>query len=115
MEEKTIRAIPPMPFAVMMGAISAVIGLIVGIISAIIGAAITSMVSSMASSTTSVDLGAFGIIFGLGAIIIMPIACFIGGLIEGLIIAVIYNFLAPRIGGIKLRFEEQSRGAPPPP
>jgi len=111
MEEKTIRAIPPMPFAVMMGAISAVIGLIVGIIYAIVGAAITSMLSS----GTGVDLGGFGILFGLGAIIIMPIACFIGGLIEGLIIAVIYNFLAPRIGGIKLRFEEQSRGAPPPP
>jgi hypothetical protein len=110
MEERTIRAIPPMPFAVMMGAILAVIGLIVGIIYAIIGAAITSMLSS----GTGVDLGEFGILFGLGAIIIMPIACFIGGLIEGLIIAVIYNFLAPRIGGIKLRFEVESRAPPPP-
>jgi hypothetical protein len=112
MEEKTIRAIPPMPFAVMIGAISAVIGLIVGILYAIVGAAIMSMLSS---AGTGVDLGAIGILFGVGAIIVMPIVGFIGGLIEGLIIAVIYNFLAPRIGGIKLRFEEQSRGAPPPP
>jgi len=112
MEEKTIRAIPPMPFAVMIGAISAVIGLIVGILYAIVGAAIMSMLSSAA---TGVDLGAIGILFGVGAIIVMPIVGFIGGLIEGLIIAVIYNLLAPRIGGIKLRFEEQSRGAPPPP
>lgn len=111
MEERTIRAIPPMPFAVMMGAISAVIGLIVGIIYAIAASAIMSMISS---STTGVDLGAFGILFGLGAIIIMPIICFIGGLIEGLIIAVIYNFLAPKIGGIKLQFEEGSRTPPPP-
>jgi len=38
----------------------------------------------------------------------MPIAGFIGGLIQGLIIAVLYNLLAPRIGGIRLRFMEDS-------
>jgi hypothetical protein len=38
----------------------------------------------------------------------MPIAGFIGGLIQGLIIAVLYNLLAPRIGGIRLRFKEDS-------
>jgi hypothetical protein len=30
---------------------------------------------------------------------------FIGGFIQGLIIAALYNFLAPRIGGIKVRIE----------
>lgn len=30
---------------------------------------------------------------------------FIGGFLQGLIIAALYNFLAPRIGGIKVRIE----------
>ena len=44
---------------------------------------------------------------GLGAIwvLIVPIAVFIVGFIQGSIYAVVYNFLAPRIGGIRLRFE----------
>ncbi len=110
MEEKTVEAIPAVPFAVMMGAIDAVIGLIVGIIFAITSSAMMSMMSS----TYDIDLTGWGILFGVAAIIIMPIACFIGGLIQGLIIAVIYNFLAPRIGGIKLRFKEEGRPPPPP-
>jgi hypothetical protein len=109
MEEKTIQNIPVMPFAVMIACIGAVIGLIVGIFYAIIGTAIISGVSG----TAGIDLTGLGIIFSVAAIIIMPIICFIGGLIEGLIIGVIYNFLAPRIGGIKLRFKEEYR--PPPP
>jgi hypothetical protein len=109
MEEKTIQAIPAVPFAMMMGAIQAVIGLIIGIIFAIASTAIMSMIPTI----EGVDFTGFGVLFGLGAIIIMPIAGFIGGLIQGLIIAVIYNFLAPRIGGIKLRFKEEYR--PPPP
>ena len=50
----------------------------------------------------------FSVLFGVGAIIIMPIIGFIGGLIQGVIGAVLYNFIAPRIGGIKLRFKEQA-------
>jgi uncharacterized membrane protein len=109
MEEKTIQAIPAMPFALMIACIAAVIGLIVGIIYAVAFSAIMSLIPT----TTGIDLTGLGVLFGVGAIIIMPIICFIGGLIEGLIIAVIYNFLAPRIGGIKLRFKEG--GQPPPP
>jgi len=109
MEEKTIQNIPAVPFAVMMGAIAAVIGLIIGIIYAVAFSAIMSLIPT----TTGIDLTGLGVLFGVGAIIIMPIIGFIGGLIDGLIIAVIYNFLAPRIGGIKLRFKEEYR--PPPP
>lgn len=110
MEEKTVEAIPAMPFAIMMGAIQAIIGLIVGIIFAIASSAILSLIPS----TSGIDLTGLGVLFGLAAIIIMPIAGFIGGLIQGLIIAVIYNLLAPRIGGIKLRFKEEGRPPPPP-
>jgi len=104
MGEKTIQSIPVMPFALMIAVISAVIGLIIGIIYAGVFGVILSTVSH---NTGVAGLGLLGILFGVGAVIIMPILGFIGGLIQGIIIAVLYNFLAPRIGGIKLRFKEE--------
>jgi len=43
----------------------------------------------------------------LGAlwVVVIPVVVFVVGFIQGLIVAVVHNFLAPRIGGIKLRFE----------
>lgn len=99
MEERTIRAIPPVPLALMMGAISGVVTFIAAIIFAVLW---------LPYFTFSAELPlGMGWIFGLGAmmIIIMPIAGFIIGFIQGLIAAVVYNFLAPRIGGIKVRVE----------
>jgi hypothetical protein len=108
MEEKTIQSVPVVPFAMMMAVISAIIGLIMGIIFAgLFGAVLSSIPSTVLPGTgTTVNFGMLSALFGLGAVISMPIAGFIGGLIQGLIIALLYNFLAPRIGGIKLRFKE---------
>ena len=99
MEEKTIKRIPAVPFALMLGAISAIIGLIVGIIWAIGFGALMAGIPGM---------GAFGAFIGMFAVampIIGIIGGFISGFIEGLIFAAIYNFLAPKIDGIKLVFE----------
>jgi hypothetical protein len=100
MEEKTIRAIPPVPLALMMGAISGVVTFIAAIIVAVF------WLPYFTFSSADLPIG-MNWIFGIGAliIIIMPIAGFIIGFIQGLITAVVYNFLAPRIGGIKVRFE----------
>ncbi len=105
MEEKTIEAIPAIPLALMLGAINAVIGFVFGIIFAIFSAAITSLLPSGSGLV---------VVFGLWSIIAMPIIGFIAGFIQGLIFAVVYNFLAPRIGGIKLRFKSESPPPPPP-
>ena len=110
MGERTIQSIPVMPFAMMLAVISAVIGLIVGIIYAVMFGAIFSAIPS--TSTSGLNLGWLGVIFGVGAVIVSPIIGFIGGLIQGLIVAVLYNFLAPRIGGIRLRFKEESQVSP---
>jgi hypothetical protein len=111
MEEKTITRIPPMPFALMWGAISAIIGLIAGIIAAIFWASLFSWITTI-PNYTGPPLSAFGIIFGIGAVIIFPIAWFITGLVQGLIFAALYNFLAPRIGGIRLHFKTETRPLP---
>ena len=112
MEGKTVIRISAIPFALMYGAVSAVIGLIIGIFFAIFWTPIFSSMNSM-PGYTGLPWGYFGILFGVGAIVIFPIMMFASGLIQGLIIAVLYNFLAPRIGGIKLYFQEETRSPTP--
>jgi hypothetical protein len=106
MEEKTIQNVPVMPFALMYACISAIIGVFIGIVYAVIFGAIF---ASVPTSTTGLNLSILGIIFGAGAVIVVPILSFVGGLIFGLIAAALYNLLAPRIGGIKVRFKEENR------
>jgi hypothetical protein len=113
MEEKTIQSVQVMPFALMSACISAVIGLITGIIyAATFGTIFTYITSTMPTTSTTpspINFGLLSAILGVGAVVIMPIVFFVIGLIQGLIIAAVYNFLAPRIGGIKVRFKEEYR------
>jgi hypothetical protein len=104
MEEKTITRIPAMPLALMLGTIGAVFGLIGGLIAAASWTALMSTITSM-PGYQGPSAGFFQIFFGIGAIILFPIMGFISGLVQGLIVAVVYNFLAPKIGGIKLQFD----------
>jgi hypothetical protein len=108
MDEKTIMRIPALPLGLMFGAIQAVISLISGIIVALTWTSIFSFVSQM-PNYTGPPLTFFGILFGIGAIVIFPIFGFVAGLVEGLLVAVVYNSLAPRMGGIRLQFKEESR------
>lgn len=108
-EEKTIRSVSVIPFALMWGVISAVIGLVVGIIYAVLFGA---MMSSIPTTTEFFDISWLRTLFSVGAIIIMPILGFAGGFIQCAIYAALYNFLAPRIGGIKLHFKDEQQVAP---
>jgi len=112
MEEKTIQSIPVMPFALMYACISAIIGVIIGIFYAVVFGAIFASIPS--STTGGFSLGWLSLFFGVGAIIVVPIVSFIGGLIMSAIVALLYNFLAPRIGGVKVRFKEEPRPTPQP-
>ena len=107
MTEKTIQSIPVMPLALMLACIGAVIGLIIGVFYALFFGTIFSLIPSTAQ--TGVDLAFLRVIFGVGALIIMPVLGFIGGLIQGLLYAFLYNVLAPRIGGVRLRFKEDNQ------
>jgi hypothetical protein len=105
MEERTLQSIPVMPFALMYACISAAIGFVIGIFYALIFGAM--FASIPASTTTGLDFGWLGLFVGVGSVIIMPIISFIGGLIFAAITALVYNFLAPRIGGVKVRFKKE--------
>jgi hypothetical protein len=108
-EEKTIQSIPVMPFALMYACISAAIGFIIGIFYALIFGA---LFASIPSTATGVNLSWLGLFVGVGSVIVMPIISFIGGLIFAAIAALVYNFLAPRIGGVKVRFKEEPSPKP---
>ena len=105
MEEKTIQSIPVKPLALMLGVMGAVVGVFIGIFYALTFGA---LVSTYLPSSTVEDVSGYGLIFGVMMIVIMPIFGFIAGLIEGVITGLLYNFLAPKIGGIKLRFREEN-------
>jgi hypothetical protein len=111
MEEKTIKSVSPVPFGLMMGAISGVIGFIAAILLAVLYLPFIVYNSSYNPLPGVPGLSGFLAAIGILMVIILPIIGFVAGFIQGLIYAVVYNFLAPRIGGIKLRFEETSKTA----
>ena len=101
-ELKTITKIPVGAVALMGAVLYAILGLISGIISAIGIAIGVSAIQNALPATTMLGSGA-----GLEA------SAIIGGLVFGFIgcyilvaiVALIYNWLAPRIGGVKLELE----------
>jgi len=95
MEEKTIKAIPAVPLGLMMGAVSAVVAFIASIIMVLL------MLPALRFAPGFEWVGFLGALW----VVVIPVVVFAVGFIQGLIVAVVHNFLAPRIGGIKLRFE----------
>jgi hypothetical protein len=80
------------------GAISAAFGLVFGMLFAL-----GSMVGAGLSETTE---GAFfAPVFGVGAVIILPIFYGVMGLIGGAIAAVLYNVFAGMVGGVSLEVD----------
>lgn len=92
------------------GAVYGGIGLIVGCMFALIG-----MFQGMFLGGTDLGAGAaaFGFLFGIGAIIFMPIAYGLMGFIGGAIGAFIYNLVSGFVGGMELVLREKpGSGAP---
>ena len=95
-----IRHIGVWSVARLYGAVSAAAGLIIGGIFAVAGLA-----GGMASAMSRSDSGfpsIFGALFGVGAIIILPICYGVLGLLSGAIGAALYNLFADMIGGIEV-------------
>lgn len=100
-EVKEIKSIPVVPFALMIAAIAAVITFIIGILATIFAVPFLAMVPTEATGGVALGGAMMAVVF----IIVWPIMAFIGGFIMYAIIALIYNLLASRIGGIKLELE----------
>ena len=98
MEDKKleIKRVGALSLGKIVGAIYGTIGLIMGAIFSCVS------VVGAAAAVTASDVPIFGFIFGIGAIFIMPIFYGVMGFLTGLIAAVVYNFVAGKIGGIEL-------------
>jgi hypothetical protein len=93
-----IKKVGVLSFAKIEAALGAIIGFILGLIWAIIGTAFMGF-ANMAGATMP---SGFSIMFGLAAIIVVPILYAIIGFIAGLIVAFLYNLVAGWIGGIEV-------------
>ena len=96
-----IKRISPMSCAKVSGLLYAVIGLL-------IGACFTLFLTTLGSLIPQDEqqMGGFvGMLFGAGAIVILPIFYGVLGFIGGAILAVVYNFIAGWTGGIEIEVQ----------
>jgi hypothetical protein len=93
----TLKRIGPLSAAKLSGILYALMGLIIG--------ALFSIASLLGSAFDSVGIGG-GFLFGIGAIIILPIFYGLLGLISGLIGAALFNLVAGIVGGLELEFDQ---------
>ncbi len=99
-----IRRIGVWSVARLYGGICASMGLLFGAIFALI-AALGGMAGAMRESGSGFGTAGLGAMFGVGAIIILPLFYGVLGVVMGAISAALYNLFAGMFGGIELETE----------
>ena len=84
----------------MLGLLYALLGFIIGLIFSCV-----SLVGSVAMISELGGEGAFGLLFGIGSIVLFPIFYGVIGFIAGLLVAFLYNIIARFVGGIEIYTE----------
>jgi hypothetical protein len=95
----TITRVGPLSCAKVAGLLYVVIGLIAGGLFSLVAMAGG---FAAAAASPSNDAGAFAALFGVGAIIILPICYGVFGFIGTLIMAGLFNVAAGMVGGIEV-------------
>ena len=93
----TITRVGPLSCAKVAGLLYVVIGLIAGGLFSLVA-----MAGGFAAAARSDDAGVFAALFGVGAIIILPICYGVFGFIGTLIMAGLFNVAAGMVGGIEV-------------
>jgi hypothetical protein len=81
------------------------VGKVVGVLYALVGliaGGVISMISLLGAAASGSHEGLPGAIFGVGAIVIIPLLYGATGLIGGIIMAALYNLIASMIGGVEV-------------
>lgn len=92
-----------------LGALYALLGLIIGGIYALLALLFAVIGVSTAQETgDALAGGVFGVLFGVGAIILFPILYGVLGFVGGVIAAFLYNLISRFVGGIELDLEQRS-------
>lgn len=118
MDGKEVKSIPVVPVSLMLSLLYTVLTFIVMLVVAPILAVLLEG-AALAASTATVaipelsgmgDASGVGIILAIIMIIGVPIVVFITTFIYAVVVAFLYNLLAPRIGGVRLKMKLASHG-----
>lgn len=90
-----LRRIDPLSLAKVLGLVYAALGLVVGGF-----VSLFALVGAFAAMRSHDDEG-LGLLFGVGAVIVLPIVYGVMGAIGGLILALFYNLVARLVGGVE--------------
>ena len=120
LEGDEIKSLPVVPFALITSGVGAVWAFIIGLLLAAIIVPLTTLTSTIiplianvtanatnmtpATLPTGSAVGTGGVILALLLIIGLPIFVFVAGFIGNALWAIFYNFLIPRVGGVRLLF-----------
>lgn len=114
---KILSRIDPLSVMKVGGIIYGCLGLLIGVVFAIFFS-IGAMVGNVSGQENFPFAGAMGVVFGLLAVIIIPIFYGVLGALMAGLMAVLYNFVARRFGGVILEVQETKEpmyGAPVSP
>jgi len=104
-----VRRVGALSLGKVLGAVYALLGLIIGAFFALFSV-LGSLLGIAAGGPDAQGSDAlFGLLFGVGSIIFLPIFYGIIGFIGGLITAWIYNLVARFAGGLEIELEDRSR------
>jgi hypothetical protein len=92
-----LRRIGPLSCAKVSGALYAVLGLLAGSFFALV-----SLIGAGFSAAERPDGALFGALFGVGALVLLPLFYGVLGFLGALLAAVLYNVLAGVVGGVEL-------------
>jgi hypothetical protein len=120
LEGDEVKNVPAVPFALIISSIGAVWAFIIGILLAAVIVPLTTLsstlipiVANIAANATNMTpatlptgsaVGTGGVVLAVLLIIGLPIFVFIVGFISNVLWAIFYNFLIPRVGGVRLLF-----------
>ena len=120
LEGDEVRSVPVVSFALIMAGVAAVWAFIIGLLLAALIVPVTTLVStiiplvsSIAANATNLTpatlptgsvVGTGGVVIAVLLIIALPILVFVFGFIGHALAAIFYNYIIPRVGGVKLLF-----------
>ncbi len=96
-----VRRMGVFSVAKIMGLLHAIMGFIFGIFMSLFSLAMSSFARGMGEESA-----AFGALFGVGAVIFLPIFYGVLGFLGGAVMTWLYNLIAGWVGGIEIDLEE---------
>ncbi len=93
-----LKSIGVFSLAKMLGTLYAVIGFLIGLLFALLSV----LGAGIADSGGG---GALGLVFGVGAVIILPVFYGVAGFVGGALMSALYNLVAGMAGGVELNLE----------